>query len=108
MQPLGTYSAHALHNEHRELSHLLCVPLPGPGNQHLFGSRLSLTLDELGTPPQGPNVLARIIHERSIGLPLAYRKSAKYAGKVADSLHFQLDTLKTEFPLYINNTRLRE
>jgi hypothetical protein len=43
-------------------------------------------------------LLARIIHERSIGLPLAYRKSAEYAGKVAESLHFQLDTLKAEFP----------
>jgi hypothetical protein len=52
--------------------------------------------------------LARIIHERFMGLPLAFRKSAECAGKVADSLHFQLDTLKTEFPLFINKTRLRE
>jgi hypothetical protein len=45
----------------------------------------------------GPS-LARIIHERSIGLPLAYRKSAEYAGKVTYSLHFQLDSLLSEFP----------
>jgi hypothetical protein len=44
----------------------------------------------------------------AVGLPLAYRKSAEYAGKIADSLHFQLDTLKTEFALFINKARLRE
>jgi len=33
-----------------------------------------------------------------MGFPLAYRKSAEYAGKVAYSLHFQLDSLKSEFP----------
>jgi hypothetical protein len=53
-------------------------------------------------------VLARIIHERFMGLCSAHRKTDEYAGKVAESLHYQLDTLKIEFPLFINKTRLRE
>jgi hypothetical protein len=67
-----------------------------------------MRLTPLSDIMDGVTLLARIIHERSIGLPPAYRKIAEYAGKVADSLHFQLDTLKTEFPLFINRTPLRE
>jgi CSLREA domain-containing protein len=52
--------------------------------------------------------LARIIHERSVGLHFAYIKTDEYAGKVAYSLHYQLEALKIEFPLFINKTRLRE
>jgi hypothetical protein len=56
------------------------------------------TSSPLATHADRNNPLARIIHERSIGLPLAHRKSAEYAGNVAYSLHFQLDMLKSEFP----------
>jgi hypothetical protein len=42
--------------------------------------------------------LTRIIHERSIGLPLAYRKSAEYARKVAYSLRFNSTRSKPSFP----------
>jgi hypothetical protein len=52
--------------------------------------------------------LARIIHEQSVRLRFASRKSDEYARKVADSLHLRLQTLKIEFPLFINKTRLRE
>jgi hypothetical protein len=52
--------------------------------------------------------LARIIHERFMGLCSAHRKTDEYAANVAESLHYQLDTLKIEFPLFINKTRLRE
>jgi hypothetical protein len=35
-------------------------------------------------------VLARIIHERSVGLRVAPRKTDEYAEKVADSRHYRL------------------
>jgi hypothetical protein len=54
------------------------------------------------------DTLTRIIHERSVGLHFAYRETDEYAGKVADSLHYQLEALKIEFPLFMNKTRLRE
>ena len=52
--------------------------------------------------------LTRIIHERSGGLRFAHRKTDEYTEKVADSLHYRLETPKIEFPLFINKTRLRE
>jgi len=52
--------------------------------------------------------LARIIHERCVGLRVAHRKTDEYTEKVADNLHYQLETPKIEFPLFINKTRLRE
>jgi hypothetical protein len=53
-------------------------------------------------------LLARIIHERCVGLRVAHRKTAEYTEKVADNLHYRLETPKIEFPLFINKTRLRE
>jgi hypothetical protein len=94
---------------------LRSTPLPYIGTavvRGFYASGLSLTEKpkkrqagfSVHAPRNGQVVfrLARIIHERSIGLPLAYRKSAEYTGKVAYSQYFQLDTLKTEFPLFIN------
>ena len=52
--------------------------------------------------------LARIIHERCVGLRVAHRKTDEYTEKVVDNLHYQLETPKIEFPLFINKTRLRE
>jgi hypothetical protein len=52
--------------------------------------------------------LARIIHERSVELRFAHRMTDAYTEKVADSLHYRLETPKIEFPLFINETRLRE
>jgi hypothetical protein len=45
--------------------------------------------------------LARIIHERFMGLCSAHRKTDEHAANVAESLHYQLDTLEIEFPLFI-------
>src|SRR5829696_6346230 len=70
------------------------IVLWNPAATNIFGYSISEAL-ELNIEKLVPDPLTRIIHERSIGLPLAYRKSAEYAGKVAYSLHFQLDTLKT-------------
>jgi hypothetical protein len=52
--------------------------------------------------------LARIIHERFVGLRVAHRKTDEYTEKVADSLHYRLEAPKIEFPLFVNKTRLRE
>jgi hypothetical protein len=53
-------------------------------------------------------LLARIIHEPSVGLRCARRKTDEYAAKVAESLHYRLEAIKIGFPLFINKTRLRE
>jgi hypothetical protein len=45
--------------------------------------------------------LARTIHELITGLCSAYRKTDEYAANVAESLHYQPDTLEIEFPLFI-------
>jgi hypothetical protein len=47
------------------------------------------------------HALARTIHELITGLCSAYRKTDEYAANVAESLHYQLDTLEIEFPLFI-------
>lgn len=52
--------------------------------------------------------LARIIHERSVGLDFAHGKTDECAGESTDSLHYRLGTLEIEFPLFISETRLRE
>jgi hypothetical protein len=53
-------------------------------------------------------ILARIIHERSVGLRCAPREAGGYAGKAADSLHYRLQTYKNRYPLFISETQLRE
>ncbi len=52
--------------------------------------------------------LARIIHERFVGLRFARKKTDEYAEKVANSLHQRLQRPKIGFLLFINETRLRE
>jgi hypothetical protein len=55
-----------------------------------------------------PSLLARIIHERFVGLRFARRKTDEYAEEVAKSPHHRLQRPKIEFPLFINEIRLRE
>jgi hypothetical protein len=43
-----------------------------------------------------------------MGLCSAHRKTDEYAGKVAESLHYQLDTLKIEFPYSSTKLGFRE
>ena len=45
--------------------------------------------------------LARTIYELFMGLCSAHRETDEYAANVAESLHYQPDTLEIEFPLFI-------
>jgi hypothetical protein len=56
----------------------------------------------------GVDLLARIIHERSVGFYFARGKTDEHAENAAFSLHHLLECSKCAFPLFICETRLRE
>ena len=53
-------------------------------------------------------VLTRIIHERSVEVRVPRRKSSVYPGKAANSLRYPSRCTKTEVPLFMSETQLRE
>jgi hypothetical protein len=53
-------------------------------------------------------ILARIIHERSVGFYFARGKTDEHAENAAFSLPHLLECSKRAFPLFICETRLRE